>query len=64
VADIGLLETYQLFCEVIQFLEVVAGVCNLVRLEAKPLDGVENGLEVNFFLGLRICVVVSAKGRM
>lgn len=59
MADIGAIFLNQLLCELIQAIEGVTGICDLVWLESKPLNNVQNRIEVLLLLLLRIRVVVA-----
>lgn len=58
VANIRLAQLYQLLGQVIQFLKVVAGICNLVWLKAEPPYSVQNRSEIDLFLGFGIGIVI------
>lgn len=58
MANISLAEPDQLLSQFVQFLEVVARVCNFVRLKAKPSHSIEDCREVDFLLGLGIGIIV------
>jgi hypothetical protein len=59
VAHVGAILLDQLLGQLVQLVEVVAAVRDLPRLEAQPLDDVEDAGEVLLLLLLRVGVVVA-----
>jgi hypothetical protein len=49
----------ELLGQLVQLVEVVAAVCDLPWLKAKPLDDVQDARKVLFFLLLGVCVIVA-----
>jgi hypothetical protein len=58
MADIGFVTSNQFNCELVEFREVVARICDFPRFEAKPTDDLKNALKIpGFFLfGVRIVI--------
>lgn len=60
VANVGLLEFYELLGKIIELLEIVGRVGDLVGLEAEPLYHLQDGVEIHLLLGLGVGIVVAA----
>lgn len=45
--------------QIVQFLEIVARVCDLVRFVPKPSHSLQNTLEINRLLGLGIRIIIT-----
>jgi len=59
MTDVSFVALDEFLSKIIESLKVIAGVSDLVRLKSKPLNRLFYRSKVDFFLGLRIRIIIS-----